>query len=162
MDVALLKIDLSDTFENVKAAVYNADRRVLALVGFTAGSYVAYQALDFISTAGKTENTWLRKMHEIVRVYWNRGPMMKYRHFFSDSRLFVVNYGSYGVMPRPVLQYKWRMQVSKPISIANWVVVILKMSIQLAFKGDTYDYGVFLTHSWKKNQERIGNVNGCV
>ena len=111
MAVSLMNIDFSDTLDHVKTAIYNADKRIVALLGLAAGSFAVYQTLDAISTAGKTEIGWLRKIHELVRVYWNRGPMMKYRHFFYDRKLFVVNYGSYGVVPRPVLEYKRKLQV---------------------------------------------------
>ena len=111
MAVSLMNIDFSDTLDNIKTAVYNADKRVLVVLGLAAGSFAVYQTLDAISTAGKTEVGWLRKMHELVRVYWNRGPMIKYRHFFYDPKLSVVNYGSYGVVPKPVLQHKRKLQV---------------------------------------------------
>lgn len=111
MDVAVFKIDLTGTLDSIKAAIGNADKRILALLGFTAGSFAFYRALESVSMSGKTEREWLRKMHDVVRVYWNSGCMMRHRHFFHDPKMFIVNYGSYGVAPKPVLQYKLKMQV---------------------------------------------------
>ena len=112
MDMAPFKIDLGNLLDSVKTVPSKIDNRILAAVGFAAGSFAAYRALDSISMAGKTEQNWLKKLHEYVRVYWNRGSLIKFRHFFCDNSLFVVNYGSYGIIPRSVLQYKWKMQVS--------------------------------------------------
>ena len=111
MEVALLKVDLSETFDAIKSAVANADKRVLSILGFAVGSYMAYEALESVSMAGKTENTYLRKLHEFVREYYNRGYLIRRRHFFSDPRACVVNYGSYGVLPRPVFEYKIKLEV---------------------------------------------------
>ena len=106
-----MRLDLSDTLDKIKNATYDVDKRILGLVGLAAGSFAIYRTLDTISTAGKTELGWLKKIHDVVRIYWNRGAIMKYRHFYHDPRAFVVNYGSYGLIPKPVLRYKWKLQV---------------------------------------------------
>ena len=111
MEVALLKVDLTEMFDAIKSAIANADKRVLSILGFAAGSYVAYEALECVSMAGKTENRYLRKLHEFVREYYNRGYLIKRRHFFSDPIAHVVNYGSYGLLPKPVFEYKIKLEV---------------------------------------------------
>ena len=116
MEVALIRIDVGNALDSIKDIISNADKRILAALGLVASSFALYKTLDAISTAGKTEIGWLRKVHEFVRIYWNSGAIMRYRHFFYNSRRYVVNYGSYGVSPIPVLRYKWKLQVRSCIS----------------------------------------------
>ena len=111
MELALIKIDVSNTLDGIKDIISNADKRILAALGLVSSSFALYKTLDVISTSGKTEVSWLRKAHEFVRIFWNRGAMMRCRHFFYDPKRYVVNYGSFGVSPIPVLRYKWKVQV---------------------------------------------------
>ena len=111
MDAALFRIEFSEAFESIKTAISNADKKILAIVGCAVGSYAAYQALEYLSMSGKSNNTLLIKMHDKVRGFYNSGYLMKLRHFYHDPSAFVVNYGSYGVLPKQVLEFKRKLQV---------------------------------------------------
>ncbi len=111
MELSLIKIDLQDALDRTCDALKNADKRILALFGCAAGTYAAYEALEYISRSGKTSNSVLKKLHKEVRKYYNSGLLIRWRDFHFDSSYAIVNYGSYGLLPKPVMAYKRELQV---------------------------------------------------
>ncbi|XP_065067094.1 uncharacterized protein LOC135692740 [Rhopilema esculentum] len=142
MDAALFKVEFSEAFESLKTAISNADKKVLAIVGCAVGSYAAYQALEYLSMSGKSNNTLLIQMHDKVRGFYNSGYLMKLRHFYYDPSAFVVNYGSYGVLPKPVLEFKRKLQVEMELCPDEWFFLKLR-------------------EKWDKSCQELADAVGC-
>eukprot|EP00794_Sanderia_malayensis_P006329 gene6329-7055_t len=60
MDVSLIKIDFQDITNVVKNAIQNVDKKLMLALGCSLGLYTTYQALEYVSTSGKTDNRLMK------------------------------------------------------------------------------------------------------
>ena len=84
------------------------------------GVHGIWKLIRMVSMSGNSSNPYVKYMHNLIRGYLNCGLMIRnefytqlpwqYIWMRKESRV-IVNYGSYGCVPKQVLQHQMDLQV---------------------------------------------------
>ena len=106
MEQVIKDIKGLDVVKTIRNALSDIDNRILIACGCVMGSYAAYETLESLSRAGASQNQVIKFLHSNIRKMYNCGMLMKMRDFYYDRSTSMVNYGSYGLTPKPVFDYR--------------------------------------------------------
>lgn len=124
-ETALVQCVMSSS-ESMTSLIQNNGKVIRIAIPAIVGIHSLWKLLRSLSMSGDTTNPFIKYLHNILKRYLNCGFMVRnefytylpLQYFWIHSgRRVIVNYGSYGCVPRKVLQHQMNLQVCTRIII---------------------------------------------